>query len=370
MRSCVLVSGVVGLGLVACRPREAVIDAAPGPDAGPSVSVSGSSRIHYPATVGSFVDVVADASEAVVAIRATTPIKSGPAAMFPGAQEATPDVALGSGFVIQHGGTFVLTNHHVIASSPEIRVVLPDGSEAAAEVLGSDPRLDLALLRIDVPRLKALAFDKSSELQVGEWVIALGNPFGNEVTASAGIVSSVGRSAGSVMGGPPSLYRTYLQTDARIHRGNSGGPLLDTAGRVVGVNVATEDRASELSFAIPSDRVLEVLDQLRDEGKVSRAYLGAIVNAVTPELAQRLGVPAQPGKPGGAVVTQVESGSPALRAGIRPGDVILTWGGKHVDDKNLPGVVSSSPVDKVVKVEVFRSGATMVLNVVPARVPT
>ncbi len=354
----------------ACRPRDAVIDAAPAPDAGPAAIVGGTSRIHYPATVGSFVDVVADASASVVAIRATTPVKSGPAAMFPGAQEAASDVALGSGFLIEHRGTFVLTNDHIIATSAEIRVVLSDGSEAAAAIVGRDPRLDLALLSIDVPRLKTLAFDSSSELQVGEWVIALGNPFGDEVTASAGIVSSAGRSAGSVMGGPPSLYRTFVQTDARIHRGNSGGPLLDTAGRVVGVNVATDDRAGELSFAIPSDRVLEVLDQLRDHGKVSRAYLGAIVNEVTPELAQRLGVPTTAGRPAGAVVTQVESSSPAMRAGIRPGDVILSWSGKPVDNKNLPSLVTTAPVDKVVKVEIFRSGATLVLNVVPARVPT
>jgi len=366
MRSLVLVS----LACVACRPRDAVIDAAPGPDAGPAPVIGGASRIRYPATVGSFVDLVADASASVVAIRATSPVKSGPAAMYPGAQEATSDVALGSGFIIEHGGTFVLTNDHVIATSAEIRVVLSDGSEAAAQVVGRDPRLDLAMLQIPATRLKALSFDSSSELQVGEWVVALGNPFGREVTASAGIVSSTGRNAGSVMGGAPSLYRTYLQTDARIHRGNSGGPLLDTAGNVVGINVATDDRVGEISFAIPSDRVLEVLDQLRDHGAVARAYLGAIVNEVSPELAARLGVPATAGRPAGAVVTQVEAGSPALRAGVRVGDVILTWNGKPVDDKNLPGLVSTAPVDKVVKVEVFRSGATMVLNVVPARAPT
>lgn len=358
------------LALAACRPRDAVIDAAPAPDAGPSFVPTGASRIHYPATVGSFVDVVADKAASVVAIRATTPVKSGPAAMFPGAQQATADVALGSGFIIEHGGTFVLTNEHIIGATPELRVVLSDGSEAAAKVVGRDARLDLALLSIDVPRLPALSFDPSSQLQVGEWVVALGNPFGDEVTASAGIISSAGRSAGSVMGGPPSLYRTFLQTDARIHRGNSGGPLLDTAGNVVGMNVATDDRAGELSFAIPSDRILEVLDQLRDRGQIARAYLGAIVHEVSRELAQRLALPTTAGQPAGAVVTQVEAGSPALRAGIRPGDVILTWGGKSVDHKNLPSLVTTAPVDTVVKVEIFRSGATMVLNVVPARAPT
>jgi serine protease Do len=354
----------VGLATLGCRPREEPRDLAP--DAGWPETVGGArpTRIQYPAGHGSFVDVIADAATSVVAIRSTTPVKSGPAAMFPGAPEAVSDVALGTGFLIEHRGTFVLTNDHIAAAARELRVVLADGSEAVAAIVGRDPRLDLALLSVDAPRLDTLPLGRSAELQVGEWVVALGNPFGDEVTASAGIVASTGRrGVGSFVAGPASLYRTYIQTDARVHRGNTGGPLLNTAGEVVGVLVAPSDRPGEISFAIPADRVAEVLDALRDFGAVARAYLGAMVNAVPADLAQRLP------EAYGAVVTEVHAGSPAVRAGIRPGDVILRWEGKPVDHRNLPSLVSSSTVDRKVNVQVWRSGGIMELQVFPAKAP-
>jgi serine protease Do len=350
-----------------CRPRQPGREADDGDAGAARAEPSGAAwpgRLRLPGVPPSLARLVAEAAPAVVAIRATRPVKSGPAAMFPGAPEAAADPALGSGFLIQHRGSFVLTNDHVIAAAPEIRVVLPDGSELVAHVVGRDARLDLALLSVETPRLPHLPLGDSAELQVGEWVVVLGNPFGGEVTASAGIVAATGRhGVGSVLEGPASLYRTYLQTDARIHRGNSGGPVLDTAGQVVGVAVATGDRPGELSFAIPIDRVKEVLDALRDHGSVARAYLGAMVNQVPPELAAELP------EAGGAIVTEVHAGSPAVRAGLRTGDVILRWDGTAVDHRALPALASAAVVGRKVRLTVWRAGGTVEVVVEPARAP-
>jgi serine protease Do len=299
-------------------------------------------RILYPSAPGSFVDLVGGARHGVVAIRAGSPVKSGPAAMFPGAPETTADVALGTGFLVEAKGVFVLTTDHIASASTELRVVLPDRSEVPAKVVGRDTALDLALLSIDVPRLTPLPLGDSNELQVGEWLIVLGNPFGDDVTASAGIVSATGREgAGSLAAGRQTGFRTFIQTDARIHRGNSGGPVLDTAGQVIGVAVATGDRAGEISFAIPIERVREVLGTLRDVGQVSRSWLGVLVMPVTPEKAQTLALP----KPSGALVTEIKVGSPAARSGLREGDVILKWGDQEVDHRKLPWIVASTPVE-------------------------
>ncbi len=361
---------VVALG-GACRPRGEPAPAAP--DAGGVELASPDRRAsyRYPSAPGAFVDLVADAAPAVVAIRATSPVKGGPAAMYPGARDATgaatgDDVALGTGFLIEHRGTFVLTNDHIAGAAPELEVVLADGASARAKIIGRDPTLDVALLQIDVPRLPTLRLGESAELQVGEWVLALGNPFGDEVTATAGIVQATGRqTAASLHTGTAVLYRSYLQTDADIHRGNSGGPLIDSSGAVVGLAVATGDRPGEVGFAVPIDRVEEILDALHDHGSVARAYLGALVQKVTPELAQRLALPAATG----AIVTEVHAGSPAIRAGLRAGDVILEWDGKPVDHRTLPSAVAMTTVGKKVNVKVFRAGGTVVLPVVADRAP-
>lgn len=357
------VSFLVLVALAACRERETPLDAPV--LTGPSTP-SAQTRILYPSAPGSFVDLVASARHGVVGIRAAQPVKSGPAAMFPGVPETLADVALGTGFLIEAGGTFVLTNDHIAAAATELRVVLPGQVDVPAKLVGRDVRLDIALLSIDVPRLHGLALGDSDDLQVGEWLVVLGNPFGEEVTASIGIVSASGREgAGSLVPGRAMGYRTFVQTDARIHRGNSGGPVIDTAGQVVGVAVATGDRPGELSFAIPINRVKEIIEALRDHGQVSRGWLGVKVKPVTKELAQQLGLPAETG----ALVTEVMAGSPAIRSALRVGDVILKWGDRAVDHRNLPWLVAQAAIGKPVSLSVWRNRAEVVVPVVTEKMP-
>jgi serine protease Do len=286
--------------------------------------------------------------------------------MFPDSSETGADVALGTGFLIEAKGVHVLTTYHIATASSELRVVLPGGNEVPAKLLGPDPELDVALLSIDVPRLSGLRLGNSDELRVGEWVVALGNPFGDEVTASAGVVSATGReAAGASRAGRATGFHTYLQTDARIHRGNSGGPVIDAAGQVVGIAVATGDRPGELSFAIPINRVREVIEPLRDHGAVTRSWLGVLVKPVTAEEAQRLGLP----KPAGALVTEVKPGSPAAHSVLRPDDVILRWSDREVDHRSLPWIVAATPVGKSVPLVIWRSRAEHAARVVTEKMP-
>ncbi len=370
-----LVLGMVLLTIaIGCRERELPADARLAPSVNPQQA-----RLLYPSAPGSFVDLVASARHGVVAIRATTPVKSGPAAMFPGAPDAVADVAIGTGFLVESRGVYVLTTDHIAAAvatpgkdgaatidAGNLRVVLPDGTEAPAKLLGRDPRLDLALLQIDVPRLHALRMGDSDQVQTGEWIVVLGNAFGDEVSASAGIVSATGREGGSLVSGPTLGYRAYLQTDARIHRGNSGGPVIDTAGQVIGMAIAPAERGTgELSFVIPINRIREVLDALRDYGQVARGWLGVLVKPVTAELAQNLGLP----QTRGALVTEVKAGSPAARSTLRTGDVILKWGDREVDHRSLPWLVSTTPIGRATEVLVWRNRAEIKLAVITEKMP-
>jgi len=323
-------------------------------------------RVLYPGAPVSFVDVVREARAAVVSIRSATPVKSGPAAMFPGAPPASSDPALGTGFLIAAGGTFVVTNDHLVADVSDVRIGLVDGTELVARVVGRDPRLDLALLAVDAPRLPALRLGDSDAVEVGEWVVALGNPFGDEVTASAGIVAATGReAAGSLVPGPAMGFRTFMQIDARVHRGNSGGPILSTAGEVLGVAVATSDRPGELSFAIPSSRLREVIEPLKSFGSVRRAWLGVLARPVTRDLAAQLSLPTV----AGAVVTEVKAGSPAAKASLRAGDVIQAWDGKPVDHRNLPWLAANAPVGRGVALTVWRDRGALEVTLVPEPMP-
>jgi serine protease Do len=333
---------------------------------GPEDAGARRGQLRYPGAPASFVDVVRDAAPSVVAIRATVAVKSGPAAMYPGAPTAASDTALGSGFLIESGGRYVLTNDHVIADAPEVRVAFTDGTELPARIVGRDPRLDLALLAVDAPRAPALRLAVSDDAQVGEWAVVLGNPFGDEVTASVGVVSATGRAAaGSLVPGPAIGFRTFLQLDARVHRGNTGGPVLSTAGEVLGVAVATGDRPTELAFAIPAARIREVLEPLKQDGVVKRAWIGVLARPVTRALAEQLGLPAA----GGALVTEVKPSSPAAKLGLRPGDVILRWADRPVDDRNLPWLAAAAPVGAPVVLSVWRDRAALSATLVPEPMP-
>jgi serine protease Do len=302
----------------------------------------------------------------VVAIKSTQPVKSGPAAMFPGASDATADTALGTGFLIESKGVHVITNDHIAAAATDLVVVLPDGNEKPAKVIGRDPKLDLALLSIDAPRLHALPLGNSDHVAVGEWCVVLGNPFGDEVTASAGIISATGReSAGSLVLGRAMNFRTFLQVDARVHRGNTGGPVIDASGQVIGVAVTNEDRPRELAFAIPINRVREIVEALREHGQVARGWLGAKVKPVTQELATQV----QMTKTEGALVTDIQPASPAARAALRPGDIILKWDDKAVDHTTLPFVVANTPVGIPIKVIVWRNRAEHEIPIATERMP-
>ncbi|MEJ7598175.1 MAG: trypsin-like peptidase domain-containing protein [Kofleriaceae bacterium] len=349
--------------VLACACRE--VDAPEGvhPEAAEAAKAP---RMLYPSAPGSFVELIKSVRHGVVSIRSTQPVKSGPAAMFPGATDAIADVALGTGFLIESKGVFVITNDHIAAAATDLVVGLPDGSELPARVVGRDPKLDLALLSIDAPRLRALPLGNSDHVSVGEWVIVLGNPFGDEVNASAGIVSATGReAAGSFIVGLGMSYRTHLQIDTRVHRGNTGGPVVDASGQVIGVAVTNQDRPGELAFAIPSNRVREIVTTLREHGQVARGWLGAKVAPVTRELATERQMP----RTEGALVTSIEPGSPAARSALRKEDVILRWDDKLVDHASLPWVVANTPVGTPIKIVVWRSRAEHELAITTERMP-
>ena len=259
--------------------------------------------------------------------------------------------SLGSGFIIDPSG-LVVTNNHVIADADEINVILNDGSKLPAELVGKDSKSDLALLRVhpDKAPLKAVKFGDSDKLRLGEWVIAIGNPFSLGGTVTAGIVSARNRDINS---GP---YDNYIQTDAAINRGNSGGPLFNLNGEVVGVNTAIISPSGGsigIGFAVPSNSAVAVIDQLRQYGETRRGWLGVRIQQVTDDIAESLGIK----PPRGALVAGIDDRGPAKPAGIEPGDVVVKFDGHDVKDMHdLPRIVADTPVGKEVEVIVIRKG--------------
>jgi serine protease Do len=258
--------------------------------------------------------------------------------------------SLGSGFIIDPSG-IVVTNNHVISEADEITVILNDGSRLKAELIGKDQKTDLALLRVkpDKP-LKAVKFGDSEKLRLGEWVIAIGNPFSLGGSVSAGIVSARNRDINS---GP---YDNYIQTDAAINRGNSGGPLFNLDGEVVGINTAIISPSGGsigIGFAVPSKTAMPVIDQLKQFGETRRGWLGVRIQQVTDEIAESLKI----APPRGALVAGIDDRGPAKPAGIEPGDVIVKFDGKDIKEmRDLPRVVADTPVGKQVPVVVIRKG--------------
>jgi serine protease Do len=269
---------------------------------------------------------------------------------------------VGSGFIVSPDG-YILTNAHVVEDAAEVTVKLTDQREFQAKVLGSDKRTDVALVKIDAKGLPAVRIGDASKAKVGEWVAAIGSPFGLENTVTAGIISAKSRSL------PDETYVPFIQTDVAINPGNSGGPLFNMAGEVIGINSQIYSRTGGymgLSFAIPIDVAMKVRSDLQKYGKVSRGRLGVTIQAVSPDLADSFGLK----KAQGALVSAVESGSPAEKAGIKPGDIITAVDGRTIEQSaDLPRVIGETRPGTRVSIRVWRGGNTRDLSASLGEIP-
>lgn len=264
---------------------------------------------------------------------------------------------VGSGFIIDNKGT-ILTNYHVVNNAQKVSVTLSDGKSYDAKVIGKDEKTDIAVIKIDAGRdLPAVALGDSDRLEVGEWVMAIGNPFGLDHTVTSGIVSAKGRQIGA---GP---YDNFIQTDASINPGNSGGPLLNLRGEVVGINTAIFSQSGGnigIGFAIPTNSVKDLLPQLRDKGRVVRGYLGTTVQKITPEIADSLGLKQN----AGALVADVVKGGPAEKAGLKAGDIIVEFDRKEIkDSSDLPAAVARVAPGTAVQLKIAREGKQISLPI-------
>ena len=329
------------------------------------------------AQLPNFADLVEDVSPAVVKINT---ISKGKAPLQRNLEGQLPDIfrelleqrnrpqterparSMGSGFVISDDG-YILTNHHVIDGADKIQVLFADRLEYSAEIVGSDRRSDLALLKIEAEDLPTVEFADTDELRVGEWVLAIGSPFGLDYSVTAGIVSAIGRSIPTEKG---ENYVPFIQTDVAINPGNSGGPLFNLDGEVVGINSQIYSRSGGsigLSFSIPTSVALGVVEQLKENGRVQRGWLGVVIQDVDKALAESLEL----GKPQGALINAVEEDGPADKGGILPGDVIVRFDGEPiVDSGDLPHVVGMMAPGEKARVEVYREGKRKILNVTVA----
>lgn len=234
-------------------------------------------------------------------------------------------MSLGSGVVVSHDG-YVVTNNHVVETADQIEVAFEDGRKAPAKLVGTDPDTDLAVIKIDMPNLPALAFGDVDKAKVGDVVLAIGNPFGVGQTVTMGIISALGRSQLGI-----NIYENFIQTDAAINPGNSGGALIDTSGNLLGINSAIYSRSGGslgIGFAIPVSTVKMVLDSIITKGQVVRGWIGVEPRDITPELADNLGLP----KKDGVIIAAVLKNGPADKSGIRPGDILVSIGGKPISN--------------------------------------
>lgn len=262
----------------------------------------------------------------------------------------------GSGFIISADG-LILTNHHVVDGADEIKVRLTDNREFTGKVLGSDAKTDIAVVKIEAKDLPYLTMGNSDELKVGEWVAAIGSPFGLNNTVTSGIVSAKSRKL------PSDQYVPFIQTDVAVNPGNSGGPLFNMKGEVVGINsqiFSTSGGFMGLSFAIPSNLAMQIKDQLVKNGKVTRGRIGVVIQSVTQDLAESFGMKA----PKGAIVSQVEKDGPAAKAGLQEGDIITAVNGKAIDDSvDMPVIIGSMAPGSIAKLSIIRNNKDMTLDV-------
>jgi serine protease Do len=321
------------------------------PPVGPALPPSGAP--------GSFAELAQRADSAVVFVKTLQSRASA------GGRQQIIGEGLGSAFVFDPQG-LILTNNHVIEGASEIRVTFGKKREMPATVVGRDPPTDIAVLRVDASGLQHVPLGDSDAIRVGDWVVAIGNPFGLSHTVSAGIVSAKGRTSQDVRGLDESGYYDFLQTDASINPGNSGGPLIDTSGRVVGINTAIRAQANNIGFAVPINMVKELLPRLLKDGEIKRSFIGVTVASVASDEIQRLGVPTDQG----ALVRSVEPGSPADVAGIRPDDVIVGFENQLVPTpEHLRWAASVAGVGSTVSLRVVRSGRTFDLKLRLAGLP-
>ena len=325
---------------------------------------------------GSFADLAEKLMPSVVNISTTTTIttKSNPFPfqfppgspfedMFDGTPQERQSSALGSGFIISEDG-IVITNNHVIKGADDIYVKVNGDKDYIANIIGADPLSDIAVLKIDTKdKFKPVKFGNSNNARIGDWVVAIGNPFGLGGTVTAGIVSARNRSIGL------SRYEDYIQTDASINQGNSGGPLFNLDGDVIGINTAILGQSGSIGigFAIPSNSAQKVIDQLIKFGETKRGWLGVRIQVVTQEIANSLKLD----KARGALVASVAKGSPSDKGGIKDGDVILEFDGKLINEmKELPKIVAETSVGKTVKVKIWRNNKEFIKEIILGRLET
>ncbi|MCX2778750.1 DegQ family serine endoprotease [Microbulbifer thermotolerans] len=280
-------------------------------------------------------------------------------------RQQRPVASMGSGFIVSSDG-YVVTNNHVVDGADEVVVTLTDRREYEAKIIGTDTRSDLALLKIDADDLQTIRWGDSEKLKVGEWVVAIGSPFGLDYSASAGIVSAMGR---SIPNENRENYVPFIQTDVAINPGNSGGPLFNLKGEVVGINSQIYTRSGGsigLSFAIPSSVARDVVEQLKEKGRVDRGWLGVAIQDVDRNLAKAMGL----GKPNGALVAQVEAGAPADQAGIKVGDIITRFDGRKIMvSGDLPHVVGQTRPGSEVAVDLMREGRQKTVRLTVGALP-
>ncbi|RRJ85156.1 DegQ family serine endoprotease [Aestuariirhabdus litorea] len=336
----------------------------------------------WAAQLPEFTQLVKEASPAVVNISTVRGAKEGEPILGPNGQPL-PDIfqeffgrphprseegrprpqSLGSGFIISSDG-YILTNNHVVDGADQVIVRLNDRRELEAVVIGVDERSDLALLKIEADNLPAVKIGHSANLEPGQWVVAIGSPFGFDYSVTAGIISALGRSL------PSENYVPFIQTDVAINPGNSGGPLFNLEGEVIGINSQIFTRSGGfmgLSFAIPMDVAMRVSDQLKKQGYVSRGWLGVVIQDVNKDLAESFGLD----KAAGALVAQVMPDGPGDRSGLRDGDVILRFGDKEINlSADLPHAVGATPPGDTVKVKLVRAGKQISVDVTVGELPT
>ena len=341
-----------------------------------SVSVSGITLLEAPSVAagtvmpGSLSPAAKRAAPAVVSISIKQAVTKNPHQNDPwfrffygDREDDDPQGGLGSGVIVSPEG-YILTNFHVIEGAQEIEVTLSDSRKATAKLIGADPDTDLAILRIQLDRLPVIALGNSDSLQVGDRVLAIGNPFGVGQTVTSGIVSALGRNQLGI-----NTFENFIQTDAAINHGNSGGALVDVQGNLLGINTAIYSRSGGnmgIGFAIPVSTARQVLEGIVKDGQVTRGWLGVEPTEITPEMAETFGLK----QTQGVIITGVLQDGPAAKAGIKPGDVLLRVAGKDIQNVGeLLTHIASLPPGQQVKVELARRNAAMTLDVTPAQRP-